>query len=85
MTDPVAPAGSAVDPLAGARQAKADLRARYGDDPRVRGIGIEARPDGFGIRVLVRDPLTLAELAIPEVVEGLPVTVVAIGDVQAEA
>jgi hypothetical protein len=72
------------NPLAAARRVKVDLQARIGADPRVRGVGIAPSAGGFAVRVLVADPAAAADLGLPSQVDGVPVDVVAVGEIRAQ-
>lgn len=68
--------------LDSARRAKAALAARLGDHPAVRGIGVARSGDGYAVK------LNLAErsprgLAVPDVVDGVPVVVEVVGRIAA--
>jgi len=70
------------DQLALARLVKERLRQRLADDPRVLGVGLARRVDGFAIRVLVADLGAAVELALPPEVDGFPVEVNPVGEIR---
>ena len=72
------------DPLSRARKVKDQLRERYADDPRVLGVGLARRTDGFGVRVLVPNTGAAADLALPAELDGVPIDVSPIGEIHAQ-
>ncbi len=72
------------DQLALARLVKDRLRKRLAGDPRVRGVGLARRADGFAIRVLVTDLGAAAQLGLPAEVDGFAVEVNPVGEVHAQ-
>lgn len=72
------------DPLALARAVKEQLRELLDDDPRVLGVGLAPRADGFAIRVLVADAGVAFDLGLPAEVDGVPVEVNSVGEIHAQ-
>ena len=72
------------DPLALAREVKDRLRQRLADDPRVLGVGLAPRTDGFAVRVLVADAGAAAELGLPPEMDGVPLEVRPVGEIRAQ-
>lgn len=72
------------DPVALARAVKDQLRERFADDPRVLGVGLARREDGFAVRVLVADLGAAADLGLPADVDGVVVDVRPIGEIHAQ-
>ncbi len=58
-----------------ARAAKAHLAERLRGHDAVVGVGVHRRPDGFGVKVDLRE----AGLEVPQEVDGVPVTVDVVG------
>lgn len=74
---------SQVTGVAAARAAKDVLRAQYGDDSRVNGIGITGHRDRYAVRVNVVDDDAANDL--PDEVDGVPVEVVVVGRISASS
>ena len=72
------------DPLATARTVKDQLREQLAADPRVLGVGLAPRPDGFAVRVLVADAGAADDLGLPTEVDGVPIVVNPVGEVHAQ-
>lgn len=78
------PASGGGRDIQAARAVKDQLRAQLAGDQRFRGVGLTARddePGSFAVVVRVVAVSTAAELGLPEAVAGVPVWVVAAGDV----
>lgn len=67
-----------------ANAAKAALKSRLGRPPWLRGIGIGADPDG-GLHVKVNVAALTPEVreSVPETLDGVPVRLEAVGEVNA--
>jgi hypothetical protein len=72
------------DPLSRARGVKDQLRDRLADDPRVLGVGLAPRPNGFAVRVLVADLAAAADLGLPPEIDGVAVDVNPVGEIHAQ-
>ncbi|MBZ2195501.1 hypothetical protein [Occultella gossypii] len=68
--------------LAQARAAKEHLAAEVGERDGVVGIGLERLPDGYGVRVNVRDAHAAEQ--VPATVDGVDVRIVVVGTIRAE-
>jgi hypothetical protein len=64
-------------------KAKATLRAKLGRPAWLRGIGVGLHDGSPCIQVNVAELSEEVRAAIPEEVEGVPVRVVAVGDISA--
>lgn len=68
-----------------ARAAKREVSALLRGDPRVTGVGVARRGDGYAVRVnLVADDADLRR-SLPRRVGGAPVVVQVVGPVTAQA
>lgn len=63
-----------------ARAAKRRLAAELSGQASVVGIGVQRAGDGFGVKVNLREP----GLALPEEVDGVPVSVDVVGTIRAQ-
>ncbi|CAM3562188.1 hypothetical protein OCAE111667_15460 [Occultella aeris] len=68
--------------LAEARAAKERLAAELGDRVGVIGVGLERVPDGYCVRVNVRDEATGEQ--VPATVDGVEVRVAVVGTIRIE-